>query len=95
MLLEMLQEKRDQILKLAAQHGATNVRLFGSVARGEADEVSDIDFLIDAGPHLSPWFPAGLILDLEALLGCKVDVVTPNGLKKRFREQVLQEARPL
>ena len=89
---ELLREKGEEILKIASQHGACNVRVFGSVARGEADSQSDIDFLIDLGENLSPWFPVRLIRDLENLLGRKVDVATENGLKDRIRERVLREA---
>ncbi|MBO1346548.1 MAG: nucleotidyltransferase family protein [Hormoscilla sp. GUM202] len=89
---EMLKEKREKILEIAAKHGAINVRVFGSVARGEADADSDVDFLIDLGENLSPWFPVRLIRELESLLGRKVDVVTENGLKTRIRDRVLQEA---
>ena len=93
---ELLQAKRDEILRIAAQHGAFNVRVFGSVARGEADEYSDIDFLIDyeAG-KTSPWFPVGLIQALEALLERKVDVVTEAGLRDLIRDRILAEAKPL
>lgn len=89
---ELLRDKREEILRIAAKHGACNVRIFGSVARGEADCDSDIDFLIDLGENLSPWFPVRLIRELETSLGCKVDVVTEKGLKERIRERVLQEA---
>jgi len=89
---KLLQEKREQILKIAAEHGACNVRVFGSVARGEADVDSDIDLLIDLGENRSPWFPVRLIKDLEKLLGRKVDIVTEKGLKERIKERVLQEA---
>lgn len=92
---ELLQNKREAILQLASQHGAYNVRVFGSVAREEADEKSDIDLLVDLGENLSPWFPVRLIRDLEQLLDRKVDVVTEKGLKERIRERVLQEAKPL
>jgi len=92
---ELLQEKRQEILQIAAKHGAYNVRVFGSVARGEDKADSDIDFLIDVGSHHSPWFPAGLIIDLEELLGRKVDVAEPDNLQQCIREQVLQEAIPL
>jgi len=94
-LNELIKEKRKEILSLAAQHGAQNVRIFGSVARNEAGPESDVDFLIDLGPNRTPWFPGGLIIGLENLLGCKVDVVTERGLKKTIRERVLQEAVPL
>ena len=92
---ELLHNKREEILNLASYHGACNVRVFGSVARGEADSNSDIDLLVDLGDNLSPWFPVRLIRDLEQLLGRKVDIVTENGLKERIKKRVLQEAIPL
>ena len=74
--------------KLAAKHGAFNVRVFGSVARNEADIESDIDFLVDYYvEEISPWFPAGLMLDLEALLGRKVDIATESALKERIQKR--------
>jgi predicted nucleotidyltransferase len=91
-LNELLREKRQEILEIAAKHGAYNVHIFGAAARGEADERSDVDILVDYGPETSSWFPAGLIIDLEELLKCKVDVVTEKGLKTRIRDRVLQEA---
>ncbi len=92
-LKQLLQEKREEILKIAAKHGAYNVRIFGSVARGEDDEKSDIDFLIDYDlGKISPWFPSGLMQDLQLILGRKVDIVTVDGLKERIREKVLQES---
>lgn len=91
-LQELLQTKREEILAIAAKHGAYNLRIFGSVARGEADEASDVDFLIDAGPHRTPFFPGGLVKDLQELLGRPVDVVTEKGLRARIRERVLREA---
>jgi predicted nucleotidyltransferase len=83
------------IRRIAAKHGAQHVRIFGSMARGEAGPGSDIDLLIDKGPETSPWFPGGLIVELEALLGRKVDVVTEKGLSPYLREQILREAVPL
>ena len=95
-LKELLQEKRDEILAIAAKHGAYNVRIFGSVARGEETPTSDIDFLIDYDlSKTSPWFPGGLLADLEDLLGCKVDIVTEKGLHQLIRDRVLKEAIPL
>lgn len=92
----LLQKKRDEILAIAAKHGAFNVRVFGSVVRGEADEKSDIDLLVDYSlDKISPWFPAGLVLDLEKLLQRKVDVATEDALKDRVRQRVLREAKPL
>jgi len=91
-LAELLGDKRQDILQIAARHGATNMRVFGSVARGEAKPGSDIDFLVDVGPGRSAFFPAGLLADLEDLLGCKVDVLTENGLHWYIRDRVLKEA---
>lgn len=91
----ILHEQRDRILEIAMQHGARNVRLFGSVVRGEAQLNSDIDFLVDLSESLSPWFPVGLIRDLEALLGYKVDVVTEKSLHYFIRDRILNEARSL
>jgi hypothetical protein len=91
----LLSEKRDDIRSIAAMHGAYNIRIFGSVVRGEASPDSDIDFLIDAGPTTSSWFPAGLILDLEEILGRRVEVVTEKALNPYIRDSVLREAIPL
>jgi len=92
---EVLRAKRAEILRIAARHGARNVRVFGSVARGEADAESDLDVLVDMEPGRSLLDLAGVLVDLEELLGCKVDVVTERGLRERIRERVLQEAVPL
>jgi len=89
---QLIQERRDDIRRIAARHGAYNVRIFGSVARGEAGPDSDIDFLIEAGPNTSSWFPAGLIIDLEEILGRPVEVVTEKGLNPYIRDNVLREA---
>jgi uncharacterized protein len=89
---EILRQRRDDITRLAAKHGATNIRVFGSVARDQAKQDSDLDLLIDVGPNTSSWFPAGLILDLETLLGCRVEIVTEKGLNPELRDQVLSEA---
>jgi uncharacterized protein len=94
-MLELLRQRRPEILAIAAKHGAYDVRLFGSVVRGENRPDSDIDLLVKRGEKTSRWFPAGLILELEGLLGCRVDVITDNGLNPYLREYVLQEAIPL
>lgn len=94
-LSELLQNRRDEILQLAEQRGARNVRIFGSVAREQADEKSDIDFLVDLEPGRSLLDLGGLLMELQELLGHSVDVVTTAGLRKRIRERVLKEARPL
>jgi len=88
----LLKEKRDEILRIAAKHGARNVRVFGSVARGDSDEKSDVDLLVDMESGRSLLDLGGLLMDLQELLGCEVDVITENGLKKRIRERVLSEA---
>ena len=92
---DVLREKREDLLEVAKRHGVTSLRVFGSVARGEESEDSDIDLLITTGPSLSPWFPAGLILDLENLLGRHIDIVTESGLNPLLRDEVLKEAVPL
>lgn len=89
---ELLKEKREEILRTASKHGAGNVRVFGSVARGEARPDSDVDLLVEVGPDRTPFFPGGLIADLEELLGKKVQVVTQEGLHWYIRERVLEEA---
>ena len=92
---EVLKAKREEILRIAARHGARNVRLFGSVARGEADAKSDVDVLVDMEPGRSLLDMGGLLMDLQELLGRRVDVVSERGLRERIRERVLQEAIPL
>jgi predicted nucleotidyltransferase len=93
--LPFTSQQRAEILRIATKHGAKHVRVFGSVARGEAGEDSDLDLLVEKGSETSPWFPAGLILELEALLGCKVDVVTEKGISPFLRERIQEEAVPL
>ena len=94
-LSEKLREKREEIFRLAEVHGASNIRIFGSVARGEDGPESDIDFLVDLEAGRSLLDHAGLMLDLEELLECKVDVATERGLKPRIKDRVLKEAMPL
>jgi predicted nucleotidyltransferase len=90
---ELLQDQRSQIIAIAKKHGAYNVRVFGSVARKEATPESDIDFLVDYDlGKITPWFPAGLIIDLEQLLNRKVDIATVDMLKESIRDRVLHEA---
>jgi len=92
---ELLASKREDILRLAEKHGAHNVRVFGSVARGEAGAESDIDLLVDLEAGRSLLEHAALLVALEDLLGRKVDVVTERGLRPRVRDRVLGEAQPL
>lgn len=94
-LEQLLRTRREEILRLAQRHGASRVRIFGSVARGEAGPASDVDFLVDLEPGRSLLDHAGLLLDLEELLGCRVDVATESGLRPRIRPRVLEEAVPL
>ncbi len=89
---ELVQAKRGEILKIAARHGVRSIRLFGSVARGEAGPDSDVDFLVEVGPNHSFFFPGGLVADLEDLLGRRVEVVEPEGLHPLLRDRVLGEA---
>lgn len=90
-----LKRHRLEVLQVAAKYGAMDVRVFGSVARGEADESSDIDFLVRMTPGRSLFDLGGLLMDLQDLLGRRVDVVTERGLRPRIREQVLREAIPV
>jgi len=89
---ELIGPKKAQILALAAKYGAFDVRVFGSVARGEADEKSDVDFLVELENGRSLFDLGGLLMDLQALLHRKVDVVTPAGLHLRIRDRVMKEA---
>jgi uncharacterized protein len=89
---QLRREKRNQIIRIAAKHGAHNVRVFGSVARGDEGADSDVDFLVELEKGKSVLDQAGLLIDLEKLLGCHVDVVTDRGLRSRIRERVLKEA---
>ena len=91
----LLKEKREDILRIAAKHGARNVRVFGSIVRGEARPDSDVDFLVDMEPGRTLLDMGGLLMDLRDALGQEVDVVTERGLKTRIRERVLKEATPL
>lgn len=92
---ERLNAKREDILHLAAQHGLRSVRVFGSVARGEARPDSDVDFLVELEPHRSLLDLGGFVMDVQDLLGCTVDVAEPEGLHWYIREQILREAVPL
>ncbi|MDP8924996.1 MAG: nucleotidyltransferase family protein [Chloroflexota bacterium] len=94
-LEDLVRLNRDEILEIARRHGAGNVRVFGSVARGESGPDSDLDLLYDVVGPTTPWFPGGLLVDLEALLGRPVDVVEAQALHRRIRDRVLAEARSL
>jgi len=89
--IEQILKKREEILKTCAKYGAYDVRIFGSVAREEADELSDIDILVKFESGRTLLDHAGLILELEKILKCKVDVVNEKGLKPRIKNRILKE----
>lgn len=91
--LAELRARREQILEIAARHGVRNIRVYGSVARGEAREGSDVDFLVDVEEGRSLFDLGGFYADLQDLLGCEIDVGT--AIKERLREQVEAELVPL
>jgi uncharacterized protein len=91
-LTQLLQQKRRQVLEIAQGHGARNVRIFGSVARGEATETSDLDLLIEMAPERTLLDVMAIKQDLEEFLGCKVDVATEAAISPYLRDKVLQEA---
>jgi len=91
----LLKVHREEILRICAKHGARNVRVFGSFARGQATHESDLDLLVDVPAEHSPFFPGGLLMDLQDLLGRQVDIVEPEGLHWYIRDRVLKEAVPL
>ena len=90
--IEIINQQREQIMSLAARYGASNIRIFGSFARGTADDRSDVDFLVDLAPGRSLFDLGGLLYELQELLGRNVDVVTPAGLRPRIKERVIKEA---
>lgn len=91
----LLREKREDVIAIAAKHGAQNPRIFGSVARGEAGSESDIDLLVKMEEGRSLLDMSALVLDLRDLLGIKVDVVSEDGLYWLLRRRILKEAKPL
>lgn len=93
--LAELRRHRDEIERIASRHGVSNVRVFGSVARGDADEGSDLDLLIDAGPESGLFDLGSFAVEIEQLLGVFTQVVTVAGLKPRIRDRVLESAVPL
>ena len=92
---EVLTRKREEILRIAANRGAYNVRIFGSVVRDEAGPGSDVDFLVDLEPERSLLDVGGLVLDLQNLLGFEVDIVSEKRMHWYIRDRVIAEARPL
>jgi predicted nucleotidyltransferase len=93
--IEQIRNKRDAIFRLAARYGVRKVRLFGSVVRGESGPNSDVDVLVDIEPGRSLLDQVGFEQDLEALLGCEVDVVVEGGISPYLETRILQEAQPL
>lgn len=91
-IYERLEANRTEILQTATRYGAYNVRIFGSVARREATSDSDVDFLVEMESGRSLLDLGGLLMELQDLLGCDVDIVTEKGLRHRIRERVLREA---
>lgn len=91
-LLVLVKRRKKRILQLADLYGVYDIRIFGSVARGEADESSDIDFLVKIKPGKSLFDLGGFVFDVKELLGVEVDAVTEDGLHPRMRERVIQEA---
>lgn len=94
-IYEKLAQHRGEILALARRYGARNVRVFGSVARRDVGEESDLDLLVAMEPGRTLLDVAGLLVDLQDLLGCSVDIVTEGGLRGAFRDRVLAEAVPI
>lgn len=92
---EIIGDKRKEILSLAAKYGASNVRIFGSVAQGSANENSDVDFLVELESGRSLFDLGGLLMELQDLLGRNVDVVTEKGLHWYIKERVLSEAKAI
>jgi uncharacterized protein len=94
-LLQLIRNKRAEILRLAALHGARNVRIFGSVARGQNQPDSDADFLVTFDKDRSLMDHAALLVELEQLLGCHVDVAPEDSLRPQIKDRVLRDAIPI
>lgn len=90
-----LQTRRDDILNVARHWGASDVRVFGSVARNDTGHQSDVDFLVRFDTDRSLLDHGGLLMDLQDLLGCPVDLVSEEAMRPRLRERIVREARPL
>lgn len=94
-IVQVLKEKREEIIEIASKYGASHIEIIGSVARGEVHSESDIDLLIDLEPGRTLLEHGSLMFELEKLLGCKVDIAVRRGLRNRVRERVEREAVPL
>lgn len=94
-LVQVLKDNKNAIIERAARYGASNVRVFGSVVKGNFSDESDIDLLVDLESGRSLFDLGALLMDLQEMLGCKVDVGTTQMLKASIREKVLKEAVPL
>ena len=92
---KLLREKRGRMCAIALRHGVHDLRLFGSFVSGDAGEGSDVDLLVKVSGETSPWFPVGMVLELEELLGRKVEVITEDALHWYIRDRVLAEAIPV
>ena len=92
---DLLQSNHAAILRIARKHGVKTICVFGSSARNELRDDSDVDFLIEVDGPTSPWFPGGLVAELEQLLNRRVDVVEACALREPLREIILKEAVPL
>ena len=92
---DRIQSQRSEILRIAARHGAGNVAVFGSVARGEETPDSDVDLLVDITGETTPWFPGGLAVDLERILGRRVQIVIRRSLNPWIKDSVSKDARTL
>ncbi len=93
--IEIIKQKREDILTIARRHGAFNVRVFGSVVRGTETAQSDIDFLVDLEKGRTLLDLGGALSQLQDLLGRRVDIVTERGLHWYLRDKILREARPV
>lgn len=91
----LIEKHRTEILALAERHGVRDVRIFGSMARGDANDTSDVDLLVSLSPGRTGLALGGLLMDVQKLLRRRVDVVTERGLHPALRDRVLKEALPL
>ena len=92
---ELIRHRREAIVEIARRYGAHDIRVFGSVARGDATEASDLDLIVRFDPGRSLLDHGGLVMDLRELLGIRVDVIDEDGMRERFRNHVSKEAVPL